>query len=232
MSLFLSKIPLKLKNPTQISGEEALHMLTSRRIKIGEEVKMQDNFGNRFLCQVTEVNKKTLTLLPIHSLPTPPNTKTPITLYQSYIAEQALDFVLQKATELNIAHIVIFNAHNSPTTPKDIDKKLTRWNKIILESTKQCERATLPTLSFTNSLQESLKIHTPQKLFLLDQAGNTPKITKEIKSAGLIVGPEGGLTQAEISTIKADKICLGPLVLRSETASLAGIATLNHSLGN
>lgn len=232
MSLFISKNPLKLKNPTQITGEEALHMLTSRRIKVGEEVKMQDEEGNRFLCQVTEVSKKTLTVLPIDPLPTPLIAKTPITLYQSYIAEQALDFVLQKATELNIAHIVIFKADNSPTSPKDIDKKLVRWNKIILESSKQCERANLPTLTFTHSLEEAIKLHKPEKLFLLDQSGNKIKLSKDIKSAGVIVGPEGGLTHVEISKIKADKVSLGPLVLRSETAALTGIATLNQTLEN
>lgn len=230
MSLFLSLAPLKLKKATIISGTEAFHMLQVRRVKAGENLKVQDEQGNRFLCTVESFTRNTVTVLPIKKLPVPRAAKTPITLYQAYISEQPLDFVLQKATELNVSQIVIFQAEHSPSTPKDINKKLIRWNKIALEATKQCERMSPPNIDFTYNLAESLKIHTPKKLVILDQDGTRLTFKKSIPSVGIIVGPEGGLTQAELESVTSyhpQRISLGPLILRSETAALAGIATIN-----
>lgn len=117
-----------------------------------------------------------------------------------------------------------------------LDKKLEHWKKIAIHAAEQCGRTIIPILEKPIKLEEwVLKRHEPNCLVL------DPLSTQGLNSislqdtVALLIGPEGGLTEAEIAyatTRQFIGIKLGPRVLRTETATLAAITALQCMAGD
>ncbi len=234
MSFFFSQENLKPGGRATIADQEARHALQSRRVKAGERIKAQGPDGRRFLVEVVEVSKTILTVQALEELPVPAKPARNVALMQAMVAEQALDHILQKATELGVEKICLFPAANSPHlhSGERLAKKLPRWEKIILEAAKQCERAEIPPVIYIQSFDEALNLApASDKTILLDMGGNVPStLLPPPSSLALFVGPEGGFTTEEISKIKSlpntATLALGPNILRAETAVIAGLAVV------
>jgi len=159
-----------------------------------------------------------------------------ITLFQSVVSEKALDFIFQKGTELGVSKIILFNSQNTAVklSGDKFKSKQERWNKILIESAKQCERGVWPELEFlldVDQVLSSAKIF--DKVFLADISGQPINHFNRDQSwsiLSIIIGPEGGFTQEELSKFKslsnAEVVSLGPILLRAETASLASLAKM------
>ena len=154
-----------------------------------------------------------------------------------------MDFVLQKATELGLDAVWPFSSeHGIDKTTKDKAKN-ERWQRIVLEACKQCDRAMPPEIHPGRSLAQFLADppHCDLKLIFWEQEteqdlacllGAQPK---NIGSAIFLVGPEGGFAPREVAAAKEQgfqPVSLGSRLLRAETASLAAAAILQYALGN
>jgi len=156
---------------------------------------------------------------------------------------ERIEQVLQHGTELGAAAFLIFAGDRSvaklETTDK-VNKRLERWNSIIRSSAEQSGRAVLPPISWHSNLKAVIqKVQLP--LLVLHEEADTPlkSVVKSVmatsRGIALIVGPEGGLSPAEIATCRSNEgtaISLGPRILRTETAALAAIAQLSFALEN
>jgi 16S rRNA (uracil1498-N3)-methyltransferase len=148
--------------------------------------------------------------------------------------ETALDWILQKSTELGVSKIILFNSERTAVKlgQSKISQKQIRWNKIILEAVKQSDRVSPPELEFYENIETALlKIQELEKLFLLDLAGSKLTASSSVpKNIGLIVGPEGGFSELEKASLKQIKnlevLKLSENTLRAETASVAGLALI------
>jgi 16S rRNA (uracil1498-N3)-methyltransferase len=135
--------------------------------------------------------------------------------------------VLQKTTEVGVAHVRLYQADNSPHALKKdrVEHKLSRWNDILLAACEQSGRPAPPTLSLYESLSEAL-VDTPQPIFVGAEEGDVLKQFSQ-NACTYVVGPEGGLTTEEQELLAvAERVHFGPYTLRSETASIVGIAQL------
>lgn len=239
LSYFLSQENLSLGKPATIGPPEAGHILLSHRAKKHDEIKIQGPDGKRFLCEIIATSKLSLTIKPFQILEPSPEPVTAVTLFQSVVSEKALDFIFQKGTELALSAIVLFNSANTATklTAEVFKKKRERWNKILIESAKQCERAKWPSLDFAADVDQVIKkVGASDKVFLADISGTPIKDLildqsfKSFKSCSIIIGPEGGFTQSEITSFKSlpnlQTLSLGPILLRAETAALASLAII------
>ena len=154
-----------------------------------------------------------------------------------------IDFSIQKCTELGVSHISVFNATHSqiPLKKTQREKRLAHWQAIAIKACEQCGRHRIPDIRFYPRLKDYLeRHHQSARAFLLDFDGpRLPELlSAERASAGrvsLLTGPEGGLSAAEISIAREHRFqasSLGPRILRTETAAIAGLAILQASWGD
>jgi 16S rRNA (uracil1498-N3)-methyltransferase len=168
-----------------------------------------------------------------------------LTIAQALLKGQKMDGLIRQLTEIGIHHWQPFIADRSisrPNTKKGI-VQTTRWKKIAIEAVKQCRRAHAPLISSPVHFSDALD-HTDAysiKLILWEKATeplshHLPKTPLTgIKKVFLMLGPEGGFTEAEIeaaSTQGLAAVSLGPRVLRAETATLTASVLIIHHLDN
>lgn len=239
MSYFLSSENLHSGQTIEITAAEARHIALSRRSKAGSIIQLQGPDKKRFNAAILSITKNAITCRIENEVNTPAESAFEITVFQALIAEQALDIILQKATELGVAHIALFPTKHSPISPAVATKKIARWQKITIEATKQCDRQTAPDIKVCSSLAEAIQnAHALDHVYVLDPAGEklafSPK--SRFQTAGLFIGPEGGMTEEERGQLtklpKTSAVKLGPRILRAETAAIASITLLQHSFGD
>jgi 16S rRNA (uracil1498-N3)-methyltransferase len=225
MSYFLSHTPLKLKTQCEVAGDEARHVLLSRRIKVGETIELQDPRGKRFQCMVTAISKRMVSVLVSKEIKVPAELATSIALYQAFINEQALDLIIQKGTELGLASMHIVQTERSPGKIKP--EKLTRWEKISIEAAKQCGRSSGIVIRISD-FDKEIRASARNGYYLSEQA---PKALSELlpprkQALSIWVGPEGGWSEHEQQEFERHTITpakLAGFTLRAETAAIAAI---------
>lgn len=228
MSYFLYPEKLHINTPATLDKEEAAHLLLSRRVKIGEQIEVQDVTPNRFVCTIAKLTRKEVILIPLHQIELPATPARPVHVYQALTAEQTVHTIIQKLTELGAHTLHIFPGKYSPG--KVSVQKLPRWQRVSLEAAKQSGRP------------QPLNIHlypqplTPHKsahpaIFLSQHAHSPmPAILSKIGAStpiDLWVGPEGGWSPDETEQFVKEKIqaaSMGPYTLRAETAAIAATA--------
>lgn len=191
------------------------------RFQLGEQVRLFDNSGQEFLCEIISLAKKSARLKVLSSRSNVNGQLSDVSLCFSLIKKDRMEWLLEKCTEIGVSHF-------QPVISGRSEKKgfnLGRAQKIIKEACEQSGRAVLPTVSEPVLLREALK-SVSQLAFAFDSSGSSFSSTCNLKlsTCNLFVGPEGGFTPAEIEMFKSAgvKICsLGSAILRAETAAMA-----------
>lgn len=241
MPYFLSDRLINSGEAFSIEGEEARHILLSRRIKSGEKLAVQDTNKKRFLCELIDVRKNAIDMLPLEEIKAPKEPELKIYLFQSLIKEQPLDYVIQKSTELGASGICLFNSKRSLERFKKLENKLGRWNKISLEAAKQSDRLFPLEISYVQSEKLLLeKISGLDQIFLLDPSAKTTfsewREKLSMNTVGILIGPEGGFDEQEVKNFSRlpniAKINMGPRILRADTAPIAALSIIQSLWGD
>lgn len=143
------------------------------------------------------------------------------------LKRDATDLVAQKATELGAAALLpVLTARTNATR---INRE--RLIAIAIEAAEQSERLTVPEIHPPQPLAQLLTHWPPERpLFAAAERSEAPLPPPAAGPAGLLVGPEGGFSPAELDDLRkcpfVTLVSLGPRILRAETACLAGLALL------
>jgi 16S rRNA (uracil1498-N3)-methyltransferase len=139
------------------------------------------------------------------------------------------DWAVEKAAELGASSLTPLITER--TNPSGLGQaKQARWVRLAEEARKQCGRPQPMRIEPPTTLSEYLAGSLPEKRFLLDP-DPTSKPLPPCLEAALLAGPEGGLTDEEKALVVESGFVpasLGPLILRTETAALAGLARLTR----
>jgi len=149
-----------------------------------------------------------------------------------------MDLVMQKAVELGVSDItpLISERVEVRLQGERADKRIEHWRGIIISACEQCARNTLPKLNPIAPLNDWISRVEADKKFVLHHRSDTALGTSEKpNSVALLIGPEGGLSEAEIDAAQRQSFAplrLGPRVLRTETAPLAALSILQFVFGD
>ena len=201
--------------------KQAHYVLHVMRLKQGAQLEVVNGHQGLWLGEIQVEKKQFFLTLIKHLLPA--QTLPPCILCPALIKKEAMDFVLQKATELGATEIRPIVAERSVVSSLNLD----RSEMIIREACEQCERLDKPCLYAPQSLSEVLtQLQGQATLIWLSERGQS-RGQKGTLPPALFVGPEGGWSPKEQELFKKFKAVewhLGHTILRAETACIAGVA--------
>lgn len=235
-----------------ITGEKFHYLAHVRRLGIGERIQGRDRGGHPYDLVVEQIDNdrlrlrvvglrenRTLTASRAEEAESGPSEPA-ITLAVGLPKGRIFDQVVRQATEGGVARITpLLTEHTiaqAPTARRE--SKFDRWQRIAEEAAQQSGTSTLPTIDPPVPLKDLLSdVGTAAIVAFHEQPIASPKLRQLLarrpKELLLLVGPEGGLSDAEIDLVRETGavICnLGPNVLRVETAAVYAVATVRALL--
>ena len=221
-----------------LSTEDSHHIIKVMRMNINDEIEIVNN-EKLNIAKIINIDSNIATVENIKEIDSDNELPLSITLVQSAIKEQKMDYILQKSCELGIEDIKILNTKRSIIKlAKNDNKKITRWNKILKEASEQSKRNKLPVVSSIIDINELIKLDYNIKI--LCTVNEKEKTIKKLLSninindrILFVVGPEGGFTDDEETLMIGNgfiPVTLGKRVLRTETVALFVLSNINYEI--
>jgi 16S rRNA (uracil1498-N3)-methyltransferase len=211
----------------------AHHAARVLRLRAGDTVAIFNGHGGEYPARITAMDRDDVNVRVESFDPVEREAPLAITLMQGIAHGERMDSVIQKATELGVARIIPVACGRSVTRldRERAEKRVTHWRGVAIAACEQCGRNRVPEILAPVTLEVAVASASSGARLLMSPLASTPlrSITQPDHGVTLLVGPEGGLTDAEESTAIAagfQGIQLGPRVLRTETAGPAFIAAL------
>jgi len=233
--------PLPLSTNFELPADAAHHASRVLRLRVNDGVQIFDGIGNALDATINEITGKRVILGNLQTCMTQPASGFNIILAQSLCSSEKMDWIVQKATELGVNQILPLHAQRSVAKLTGIraQKSSKHWHSVATSACEQCGRNDLPVIQSPQELESwllSMRNAPGSKFILLPGSATQLRIqSKPQISATLLIGPEGGFTTDE-SNIALQMgfipILLGPRVLRTETAAIAGISALQTLWGD
>lgn len=228
----------ELNQEVLFSKEQAHHLATVLRMKSGGIVRVVDQTGRIFLSELRFTGKQ-VTGHCFKEVLTSAERNCEVTLLMGLIKKEKWDFCLQKSTELGVKRIVPFESRRTIVKSKEekADKKILRWNKLVLEAAQQCKRDQVPELLAPITLKEAAAYRSAVNLVAYESLAHPSKKLREIlkpnSSVTIVIGPEGGFDEEEITMLEEAgfvSVTLGKRILRAETAALYMLSAIDAIL--
>lgn len=249
MHKFFTSKELINENVGKIIGDDVKHIMKVLRLTSGEKVVLNDCEGTEYLAEIDNVNKQEVTLNIIESIEGSNESDIRITIYQGLPKSQKMDLIVQKGTELGVYEFKPVITSRVDVKLKGDFKKLDRLNRISLEAAKQSKRTIVPKVLEPMNFDDVLDEMTSLDLMLVPYENaegfgikslinNMKKENinlNNIKTVGILVGPEGGFEEDEIIKLKdkgAHIITLGKRILRTETAGFVAASLIQYELSD
>jgi len=219
-----------------MEGAAAHHLGRVLRAETGQLYELSD--GNRvWLARVEEVKRDRLCFSLVEEMPVaPPAFETLLLL--SVVKFDAFESALEKATELGVDTIVpVAAARSEKALVAAAPKRSERWKRILLEASQQARRLRVPELTSVTKPDAAFSTHRESQRILLSERPEAPPLRSVLKGQHLAtvtvaIGPEGGWTDSEFECAQRHSFreaSLGRLILRTETAVIAVLASLNYA---
>ena len=216
-------------------GPEGRHAATVRRVRVGEEVHLVDGRGGRAVCVVTGLGRDTVSLT-VRERRDDPAASPRVVLVQAVAKGDRGESAVTMATEAGVDAVVPWAAQRSIVewVGERGERSRSRWVSAAREAGKQSRRAWLPEVSALATTQDVVQLLSQATCALvLHESASDPLSSIALPAKGevvVVVGPEGGITDAEVAAFVAAgarAIHLGPSVLRTSTAGVAAVAAIS-----
>jgi 16S rRNA (uracil1498-N3)-methyltransferase len=216
-----------------LSREESHHLVKVMRAADKEPVEVIDGVGGLAVALVEKANPKAASLfIQSFSRVDPVNR---IRLCFAIPKSAAMDFIIRRCTEMGVEAFQPLITNHSVHLHKDWNKE--RWERVVIEVSKQCQELYFPAISPPLSLSHFFEQRDPQRPLLF--CSETHRELKTISASkatafDLLIGAEGGWSQDEIETVtsrRATFFGLGKNRLRAETAALVSLTLLKKEAG-
>ena len=231
-------MPLASGSIVELSESAARHCVAALRMAPGAALILFDGGGGEYAATLVEAGKKRATAQVGEHSPVDKESALTINLAIAVSKGDRMEWVVQKATELGATTISPLTSERSEVklNRERAEKKQAQWQQIAIAACEQSHRNRPPMVVPIAPLHELLARDTSRcKLVLHHRSNQALQSYPAPQSVCLLIGPEGGLSDAEILAAQAagfNPLTLGPRVLRTETAPLAAIAAMQTLWGD
>lgn len=218
--------------------EQTSHYMTRvLRLGAGARVQLFDGSGMEYDACLVQAGKKSVTVRITDEFAGQPQSPLNIHLGQAVSRGDRMDWAIQKATELGVMQITpLFTEHSEVRLSEErAQKRQEHWQQVAISACEQSGRSHVPLINPLQKMDEWIALpHTGLKLVLhpYARAFSGYAATQELS---LLIGPEGGLSEAEVERSLEQgfqAVSLGPRILRTETAPVAALAIAQHLWGD
>jgi len=234
MNRFYIETELNTGNTIELTESVFHHWVRVLRAKEQEQAIFFNGKGGEYVVTLTQINKKNA-FVSVDQFDAADRTAPfKVTLGQVMSKGDRMDYAIQKATELGVTTIQLLTSERCEMRLKyDRDqKKLDHWQSVAIAACEQCGMNRVPEILAPISLTDWVKSDLPASRFVLapnkDQENVLLNSSPEL---ALLIGPEGGLSEAEINIANQNNFknwCIGDRVLRTETAPVVALSILNY----
>jgi 16S rRNA (uracil1498-N3)-methyltransferase len=223
-----------------VGGEIALpagvahHAFKVLRLRAGERIALFNGRGGEYRARLAAGSTAVIEAFD----PVERESPLAITLVQALVAQDKLDWIVEKSTELGVARIVVAPAARSivKLAPARLASRVARWNDIARAACCQCGRNRVPPVCWSPALDEALHaVDAHWRCILAPGAARGLTLPQALHSVAIAIGPEGDFTDEELAAAERcgyRRARFGPRVLRTETAGVAVIAALQAARGD
>ncbi|MFT5235878.1 MAG: 16S rRNA (uracil1498-N3)-methyltransferase [Shewanella sp.] len=231
--------PLSLGNVVELDDEPASHIGRVLRMNAGEQISLFNGDGQEYLSEIVSASKKNVSVKVLSSSLNLSESPLHLHLGQVISRGDRMDFTIQKSVELGVNTITpLFSERcGVKLSGERLEKKIQQWQKIVIGACEQSGRSRVPEIRPAMTLEawsaeqtDSLKLNLHPRA-----AHGIGGLSLESPKVRLLIGPEGGLSEAEIMMTEQHHftdVLLGPRVLRTETAALTAISALQLKFGD
>ena len=240
MRRFFIETPLLAE--VAIQGQDARHITRVLRLQVGDKLILVAPDGSTGIGEITNLGDE-VTLQLIETIIEEKEAPVNVYLAQGLPKSDKMDYIVQKAVELGVRGVYPMAAEHCVVQYDQAKQKTRRerWQKIAVEAAKQCGRAVVPVVEPVASLASILASVDPETIVLMLYEGQAAQGLKQAlaerpgKSYLLLIGPEGGFSAKEVALCENHGVMvvtMGPRILRTETAALAGVAVVMYEYGD
>ena len=235
-----------------IQGQDVNHIKKVLRAKIGDELQIcNSQNGENFLCNIEKINNEDILCIIKHKIEEKVESNVEVTIFQGLPKADKMEYIIQKSVELGVYDITPVEMKRCVVKldDKDKNKKVQRWQKISEVAAKQCGRDLIPTINDIINIKKLCNLIGNYDIVLVayeNERENTLREQLEIIKGkiclnkndrklkiGVIIGPEGGLEEDDVKSLKengAEIITLGKRILRTETVALNILSIIMYEL--
>jgi len=232
-------------NETQatITGEDVHHITRVMRMSVGDSIFCCYN-DRVAICTITEITNDTVLANVVEWVENSNELPIKVCIASGLPKGDKLEYVIQKGTELGASEFVPFVAARSIVKwdEKKGQKKVERWGKIAKEAAEQSHRGMVPNVTKPLSFRELLsfsqsytyKVVAYEEDAKRGENSNLARLLSQMQngeSLFVVIGPEGGLTEKEVSSLIENEFIscsFGPRILRTETAPLYVLSAVSY----
>lgn len=226
----------------RILGEDAHHLIRVLRVKIGEQIIVSDGQGTEVLGKVTATDESSVVVERVTELKTSGEPNVEVWIAQSLPKGDKFETVVQKCTELGASRIIPFISERTIVRydEKKLQKRMERWRKIAKEAAEQSHRSAIPVIESPRNWKALLESVPSTNALLCYEQERSKGIKTALQSLRaeaesqpmlIVIGPEGGLTEAEAKQAQEAgcvTVSLGRRILRTETAAMTALTCIMY----
>ncbi len=229
--------PDQVREPSiSVMGEDVRHIRTVLRKGPGDLLTLLDGVGMEYTVRIKTMERSEIDTEIIDRKER--KTASPVVILGQGLPKAGkMDWIVQKATELGVSSIAPLITERTIVKIKDEEKRVARWQKICREAAMQSDRPDIPQVKTIRPFGDFIGplAPGPQTLLLFPWEEGTRPIKEVlqgkqcIEKVIVLIGPEGGFSQAEAERARAKGfylVSLGPTILRTETAAVAVLSMI------
>lgn len=219
------------------------HIAKSLRAKVGERLLLIDENQIQYDVLIDAITKNSILSTIKNSKKSARKLDFQLYLAQSPLKSDAQNLVIEKATELGLAGVFPIFTDNCALKKSFVQAKIEKYQKIMFEASKQCERADIPVCYDLSTLEKVIKADKFDKMLAFTERSANHNLRQYLEKNPIkknqkilvIIGPEGGFSQKEFEFFEQNAIStlsLGELILKAETAVVVALGNIIYEYNN